>query len=71
MNRPGLSGLTTLSTMVTTASAVNGSPLVKLRPWRSLKRQVFGSVWLWLQLSASLPTIFGSPLDQSRAVSRS
>src|SRR5689334_19360523 len=44
MARPGLAGLITRSTIVTTASALNGSPLVYLRPWRSLKRQVFGSV---------------------------
>ena len=44
MPRPGLAGSTTLSTIATTASAVIGSPLMNLRPWRSLKRQVFGSV---------------------------
>ena len=68
MPRPGLAGSTTLLTTATTASALNGSPLVNVRPWRSLKRQVFGSVGLWLKLSASSPTSFGAPEDQSRAV---
>jgi hypothetical protein len=63
---PGSAGLTMSSTAATTASAVNGSPLWKVTPWRSLKRQVVGSGLV--QLSASSGTIFGSPEDQSRKV---
>jgi hypothetical protein len=61
---PGRCGSAKSSTAATIASALKGSPLLNVTPWRSLKRQVVG--WTMVQLSASFGTILPDAL--SRAV---